>query len=381
MKHARLSASSAHRWLNCAGSIPPPDEKRESSVWAAQGTFAHDIAKTCLDLNRDALLYRDLKRSVDGHEFTCDDEMVETIQVYLDEIRGDLKPGDISKAELDLLAPLAKIDPDLGGTADFARYRPSTKHIRVVDFKFGSGMYVEADSNEQMMVYALGVMLAFDVPVSEVEVVIVQPRFEGAKPVRSWSFKASAILDFIADVKEAADKTRLLSPPLAAGDWCKFCKLARTCPELEKKHHALIAADFGKHTLAQYNPKALAAALASIPLVKERIKAIEEFAYAEATMGKEIPGFKLVDKRANRRWKNEADVIEWAQKNAVECYAPREVLSPAQLEKKIGGKKKDAAKALEPFTEKVSSGTALVPATDDRPPAKLVTAQDFNVVN
>jgi heme-degrading monooxygenase HmoA len=135
-----------------------------------------------------------------------------------------------------------------------------------------------------------------------------------------------------------------------------------------------------------YSPAKLAAALTSIPLVKERIKAIEEFAYAEATAGRDIPGFKLVDKRATRRWKSEADVIEWAEKQGSEPYAKREILSPAQLEKEIAktapkGKKKEAGAAIEPFTEKISSGTALVPVTDERPSAKRITVEDFNVVS
>ena len=131
-----------------------------------------------------------------------------------------------------------------------------------------------------------------------------------------------------------------------------------------------------------YDPAKLSELLASIPLVKERIKAIEEMAYAEAQLGKEIPGFKLVDKRPARKWKNEGDVIQWAQANAVEPWAPRELLSVAQLEKKLGesapkGKKKEAGKVLEPFVEKISSGTVLVPVSDDRPPAKRIEATDF----
>src|SRR5689334_6850848 len=166
MIHARLSASAAHRWLKCAGSIQSsaglPDT---ASIYAAQGTFAHDIAAKCLDKNIDAAGFLGHKGRVEGHDFTADQEMIDAIQVYLDAVREDAKVGDINKAELSLLDPLAKIDPDLGGTADFARYRPGDKSLRVFDFKFGSGVYVEAESNEQMKLYALGVLLAFNVPV------------------------------------------------------------------------------------------------------------------------------------------------------------------------------------------------------------------------
>lgn len=379
MKHARLSASSAHRWLVCPGSVAPGGA---SSIYAAEGTFAHDLAAKCLEMDSPASDFFLQKGVVDGFDVECDLEMVAAIDTYVEEVRADRQPGDREWIEMPLLDALSKIDPDLGGTADHVRYRRSTRHLRVMDFKYGQGTYVEADNNEQLMLYALGAMLQVEAPVNTVEVVIVQPRFEGAKPVRRWTFKAYEILDFAGDVKTAAHKTRLPNPPLAAGDHCKFCPKARTCPELEKKQHAIIELDFATMPVAAYEPLKLAGALAAIPLVKERIKAIEEFAYAEATAGKEIPGYKLVEKRANRKWKSEGDVIEWAEKVAIDPYAPRELLSPAQLEKRLAvdapkGKKKEAGKALEPFVERVSSGMALVPVSDDRPPAKLVQANDF----
>lgn len=386
MKHARLSASAAHRWMHCPGSVKLSEGAPDStSIHAATGTYAHTTAADCIDIDVSPAKYLGRREVVDGHEIECDQEMVDAIQAYLDVIAEDKKKGDFTAAEMPLLGPLSEIDPDLGGTADYVRYRPSTKHLRVIDFKYGSGTYVEADDNTQMKIYALGALLTVNKPAETVEVMIVQPRFEGAKPVRAYSFKAVELLDFIADIKEAAEKTRLPDPPLAAGDWCKFCKAARTCPELERKQHALLAAEFGG-ALTDY--KQLAAALASVPLLKERIKAIEEFAYNEANAGRfgEEHGYKLVEKRPVRKWKSEADVMEWAQANAVDCYKPRELLSPAQLEKALAetapkGKKKEAGKVLEPFVEKVSSGTVLVPVADDRPAAKRVSADDFAVID
>jgi hypothetical protein len=115
------------------------------------------------------------------------------------------------------------------------------------------------------------------------------------------------------------------------------------------------------------------------------MKAIEEFAYAEALRGVAIPGFKLVDKIARRRWKSEEEIVKWATERAIDPYEPRVVASPAQIEKKIAetapkGKKKESGKVLEPFVEKVSSGTALVPVDDNRAPAKVVSIEDFAVI-
>lgn len=376
--HARLSASAAHRWLHCPASLG----ESKPSIHAATGTFAHEIAATCAFEGRDPQTFLGHKGNVDGFDIECDQEMVDAIKLYVDAVRGDMQPGDEVWAEMPLQTALQKVDEDMGGTADFVRYRPSTNHLRVWDFKYGAGVYVEVDDNSQLKIYGLGAMVEVNKPILDVTLSIVQPRFEGAAPVRDFDFKAVDILDFVADIREAAVRTREPNPQPVAGEQCKaFCPNARTCPELEKRQHALVAADF--NDITTFDPAKLASALAAIPLVKERIKAIEEFAYAHATAGGVVPGYKLVDKRATRKWKSEGDVIEWAQKNALDPFEKPDVLSPAQMEKRMvaaGTPKKKATEAVDQFTEKVSSGTALVPESDERPAAKLISVDDFAVI-
>lgn len=381
--HARLSASAAHRWMNCPGSVKLSEGlPNPPTIHSATGTCAHSIAAECLEKPAAPADFLGEKFMVDGFEIVCDQEMVDVINLYLSEIESDAQPGDESWVEMPLLEALQTVDPDMGGTADYVRYRPSTKHLRVMDFKYGAGMYVGADDNSQLKIYALGAMIAVQRPVSAVEVVVVQPRYEGDRPVRSWVFPVDEVLDFLAGVRDAAESTRSDNAKLASGDWCGFCPARRTCPELTGKRHAILAAEFGEVV----DRGQLATLLASIPQVKAQIKAIEELAYREAVAGHEVPGFKLVEKRPTRKWTREADVIEWAQANAIDPYAPRELLSPAQLEKIIAkdaprGKKKEVGKVLEPFVEKVSSGYALVPASDDRPAVKQITVTDFDVVD
>ena len=360
--HARLSASAAERWMNCYGSVAAIEKLPEapSSPAAAEGTKAHDIAADCLT----------------GGTPTIPDDMAEGIQLYLDTC-ARLKL-DQRWIELPLTDALSEWDSDLGGTADFVTYSPTKKLLRVVDFKFGAGLFVSADDNKQLKVYALGALLAINRPVDTVEVYIVQPRFEGAEPVRMQSFPAHDLLEFAGDIAHAAKATRLPDAPFTAGPWCRktFCPNARQCPALERMQHALVKQEFSD--VVAYDPKKLADALTAIPLVEERIKAIKEFAYERAVAGDAIPGWKLVDKQPRRHWTNEKAVVAWAKKRAIEPYEEPVVKSPAQLEKGLG--KAEKAELAE-FTAKVSSGSTLVPESDKRPAiSKQVTINDFEVI-
>jgi hypothetical protein len=276
-----------------------------------------------------------------------------------------------------LAAALRTWDEDLGGTADYVTYHAGKRLLRVVDFKYGAGTFVDVEDNKQAMVYALGVLLQVNQPVDTVEIYIVQPRYEGAEPVRMQSFPAWKLMDFAGDVAEAAAATRRADAPLKAGPWCAktFCPNRADCPALQQQEHALMAYDFAAVPVA---PATLAQWLTSVPLVKERIKAIEELAYQQAVGGVPIPGWKLVDKRARRQWTDEQKVIEWAKQRAIEPFEEPSLKSPAQLEK---GLKKAEKGELAEFTVSVSSGSVLVPEGDARPAiSKQITVDDFAAI-
>ena len=350
--------------MNCYGSVDAIEAlpSAPTSPEATEGMLAHDIAAQCLVQGAVAVqIPEGMEEGVGLYLETCKNLTLEKRWV-----------------ELDLTPALREWDSDLGGTADFATYSPKKKLLRVVDFKYGAGMFVSADDNKQLKVYALGALLAINEPVDTVEVYIVQPRFEGALPVRMEFFPAYDLLEFAGGIAHAAKATRLPDAPFTPGPWCKktFCPNARTCPALERMQHMLIKQEFS--AVVPFDPEQLSSALTAIPLVEERIKAIKEFAYAQACEGKEIPGYKLVDKRARRYWTDEKAVVVWAKQRAIEPYEPPVLKSPAQLEK---GLKKPEKAELAAFTASVSSGTALVAEGDARPAiSKQVTVEDFEAI-
>jgi hypothetical protein len=140
--------------------------------------------------------------------------------------------------------------------------------------------------------------------------------------------------------------------------------------------HMLIKQEF--NDVVPFDPKSLSDALTAIPLVEERIKAIKEFAYAQAVAGREVPGYKLVEKRPRRHWTDEKAVVAWAKQRAIEPFESPVLKSPAQLEK---GLKKPEKAELSAFTASVSSGSTLVAEGDARPAiSKMITIEDFEVI-
>ena len=389
-KHARLSASAAARWLACPGSVAASEGMpRHETIHSASGTYAHSIAAECMATRRNPETWLGNKTIIDGFAVECDQEMVDAVQVYLDhvaELRERFPKAEVW-VEMPLLEALQTIDQDFGGTADFVLFDEASGTLIVVDFKYGAGVYVEVIENKQLAVYVIGVMRTVKRQIKNIESVVVQPRFDGALPIRSVAFSPLDVMDYVADLQEGAAVTRLVDAPRKAGDHCKFCPAAGVCPELKKQRTELMAMRFD--TLPEsVDLGQVAKALQMAPMVRAQLKALDELAYALAVRGVGIPGHKLVAKQARRRYKDDAEILEWAKAKGVDPYSEPELLSPAQLEKRIAetlpkGKKKKAAGLLAPLVESVSSGTVLVPESDSRPPAErpVITGASFEVID
>lgn len=375
-KHAKLSASGAYRWLACPGSVRLsagiPDA---SSVHAAQGTFAHDVAAdTLLDsLTLEARLGKE--KVIAGHRVVIDKEMIDAVRAYVTFVREQAGKAPY-QVEVDLTPALQTLHPDFGGTADCVIWHEREKRLQVIDLKYGAGVMVAAEDNEQLMYYALGALLASGKPAVEVETIIYQPRT--SEGVRRHSFPAVDLVDFSATLLEGAERLAAPDAPLIPGDkQCRWCRAAAICPELER-HQALVISDqfdpVVDEGISALSPEKLSKALDLLPLVEARIKAIRELAYEEALAGRAPPGWKLVDKRGTRQWADTA-VAEATFDDEPGAWTEPSLKSVAQVEKALGAK---AFSAL--YTDlvtTVSSGLTLVSESDKRPPATVAVADDF----
>jgi hypothetical protein len=191
--------------------------------------------------------------------------------------------------------------------------------------------------------------------VSEIVATIVQPRcYHPDGPIRSFKTDAIALMEFAEDLIDDANATELPDAPLNPGDHCRFCPAQPKCPAI----HALAmqVATKAFSAVQTFDPAKLSQALQMIPQIESWCKAVREHAYQEAMVGRTPVGFKLVDKRATRKW---VDAFEPTNK----IFYEAKLKSVAVMEKTMG--EKDFAK-LEGFIMKESSGKSLVPCTDKR---------------
>ena len=377
--HSKLGASGMYRWARCRpGSVALIDKlalPKTASSYAEEGSDAHALGALCLTKRHNPGFYIGKKVDHDGRKFTVIQEMADAVQEYVDAVdavvEDELPQRNVLLVEQQF--DLSSVYPGCFGTADAVVWNSRTKLLTVFDYKHGAGVSVNVKNNPQLLYYGLGALLASGYPAKRVKLVIVQPRCDHADgPVRDWEIDAIDLLDFRADLKAYAEATQRADAVLVSGDHCKFCAAAPLCPALEKKAQALAKLEFTP--ALSYDPAKLAAALDMLAAVDARAKAIREFAYQEAMEGRAPPGYKLVAKRAIRKWSDETALATRLEDTFGDIlYQPRKVRSPAQLEDELTAA---TFKTVSDLIIKESSGLALVHVNDKRPAAKLLLAKD-----
>ena len=368
LSHSSIGASSAYRWMACPGSVALiatcPEQK--SSKYAEEGTKAHELAAK-------ALLADKLASKFPGYE----DDAYDAVQTYLACVRADLKEmkGVLNVEQKFDLSSLYK---GLYGTNDATVHQPFGKLI-VYDFKFGAGVQVDAEENPQLLYYALGALMTLG-DFDPVELVIVQPR-GGGSPVKRWTTSQKHVYEFGDRLVAAARETEKKFAALTAGDHCKFCAALPVCPRVQEEVMKTTALDFAQPA-PQVLPDVTALTLPQVkrildllPLVDDWARAVEEHAESLAKSGQNIPGYKLVKKRSNRAWINEPEVLKTFEPlYGAKVFAPRKLLTPAQMEKLTG---KGNAIIVDTLCMNPDNGECLVPEKDPRPGVGSSVALDF----
>lgn len=378
--HASFGASNSKRRMACPGSLKAEERfPDESSPFAELGTAAHELGEHCLENN-----IEDVALCIGGsfNDHIVDDNMATAVQTYVNFVRATEAEEAPALLRLEQRFSLEDLDPPMPmfGTSDCTIYGKETGNLWIIDYKHGQGVAVDVEDNAQLKYYALGAVLKIGnkAPINQVHTAIVQPRASHRDgSIRVYSYTKDEILDFGTDLIDAAHAALAPDAPLIAGDHCKFCKAAGVCSALRGNALAVAQDEFGViKSVDDLTPEEIGAYMDKLPLIEEWIKSLRRYAHTMLEAGTSVPGFKLVEKRPTRRWKNEDELLEWAASQNLEDEEifDKKIKSPAQIEKVVG--KKNVPSDL---IMSVSTGLSMVPDTDRRPPAALLAADEFTV--
>lgn len=371
-KHAVLSASSSHRWLNCNPSARLELEFEDrTSVAAAEGTAAHAWCEFKLQQALGFPAGEPPISEYDSPEMDAHtDAYVEFVLEALEEAKQNCPdPQLLIEQKLDFSCYV----PDGFGTGDCIIV--ADRNLHIIDMKYGQGVLVEAEENPQMMLYALGALRIYDFlyDIQTVSMTIFQPRREN---VSTWTIP-------VVDLKEWANTTLKEKAELAykgegeftPGPHCQFCKAAVRCRARAEANLRLAQYEFTRPPLL--TDEEIEDILAQIPDLEKWCSEIAAYAQdAAVNHGKHWTGFKLVESRTTRRYINENAVIAAVTEAGYDPFE-KKVLGLTAMQKALGKAKFEAL--LGHLIEKPQGKPTLVPVTDKRPAITTTGARhDFN---
>jgi len=396
--HSKLSPSGAHRWMRCPGSVTLeaayPDS---SSAYAAEGTCAHDLAASVLT-DAEFIIPVGETKVVDGYQIKVTQDMAEHVMDYC-KLVWDFGGSLDVETRVDYSHVIGV--PNSSGTCDAMIMRGN--ELIVIDLKFGMGVRVDAEENEQLQLYALGALEAVSLFSDEIDTVVMvihQPRLNH---VSEWVRSVADLQAFGERAKEAAHDVELAEERwgdtdtdwyfnfLTAGDTqCRFCNAKANCPALLEEVTG-ISSPATADDFVQFLPVVpdklsagdfLSLAMSKVDLVENWCKAVRAETERRLLLGEEIDGWKIVEgKLGNRAW-NDAEAAEAMFKKSFrlrDCDVyEQKLISPTAAEKLLKGTPK-RWKRLQSLISRAPGKPSVAPATDKRPAlaANVTTAEDF----
>lgn len=316
--HAILSPSSAKRWINCTPSALLAEAAgSKTSVYAEEGTLAHEIAEHALT------------RYLEGaYDPIVDDElpirhehlknplfsiyMANCIRDYCNYVIGEgyemQKQDGVCRTYLERRVEITDFAPGSFGSVDVTLL--SDKTIHIIDLKYGAGVKVFADHNEQMMMYALGTLKALGVlkaavsdRITKIKMTIAQVRLDHYD---TFEMSKGELLEWAEKVLKPAAKMAIQGAgKQVIGSWCGFCPVKAQC----RAQRDAILADFDeKPDPPLLSDEEIVDLIGKIDTYKSWIESVNKYVYDRAIQGHKWEGYKLVAGRSSRVIKDEAKI-------------------------------------------------------------------------
>lgn len=370
-KHAVLSASSSHRWLNCPPSVRLEEGfENKTSVFAKEGTLAHELGEIKLRKELDQINQKEyvnkLSAAVNSDLYSKD--MTDYVDVYVDTCLEKFNEARATTADaiaiVEQKLDFSKWVPDGFGTGDFVVIADGT--MEICDLKYGKGVAVSAIGNSQMRLYALGAITEFEFlyDIQKVKMTIIQPRLDSistdemtVEELLTWANKY---------VKPRAKLAIKGEGELCVGEHCGFCRAMAKCKAQAEHSMKLAQYEFADNELL--SDKEIADILTKIDNLVKWATKVKDYALDQALQGNQYPGFKVVEGKSNRRYTNIDEIVQILRENNFndpEIFKPSELITLTNMEKLVDKKKLN--ELIGDFIEKPPGKPTIVPITDKRP--------------
>lgn len=367
-EHSLLSASAAHRWLNCTASVNfTKDMPDTESQYAAEGTLAHAWCEYKLKKALGDPTARKPEQKPDAIMSECVDAYVAEVMAVVAGQNG--KPYVFVEQRIDYSSFAVA---NSFGTADCVIL--SEDKICIFDFKYGMGVPVSAENNPQLMLYAAGAYQMFGQALeiredSSVELHIYQPRISNSN---NWSLPLSKLIEicnenFKPKAMQAVDGKQA---HFEAGDWCRFCKGKAICRARADANLARCRKDFALPP--ELSDDEIAELLPKLDEINKWCEDLKDYALKAALDGHTFDGFKVVEGRTTRKYKNEEIVAQIVKNQGLDPY-DHKVLGITAMQKLLGRKRFDDLLGGELI--KSQGKPVLVPESDKR--QALTETTDF----
>ena len=392
--HALLSASSSKQWLHCTPSARLQEQfPNESSVYAAEGTFAHEVCEYKVK----KYMKERVKRPQSEEYYT--EEIDQITDVYAEFVisvieemkRNGCEPLVMVEEKVDY----SHIAPSGFGTADMliiGRDENGKGILHIADFKTGQGVFVDADHNSQMMLYALGGLAAYGY-IYDIEIVrmsIIQPRLDN---ISTFECTREELESWGESIRETAKLAYEGKGEQMPGDWCRFCRAKPVCKACKDEALSLCREEFidldegalsdeesvsSKVDMSEPVFKQpglipiseLAQLFPTLNRISSWIESVFAFISSEAiNHGVPIPGYKVVEGRSKRVFTDTKGVVDTALANGYTDLYKKQLITLTEFEKMMG--KKKFAELLGKYVTKPPGKLSLVPESDPREAVEL----------